>query len=504
MKPKIRFTITNSQFSILNFQLIVSLLFCLQTTAAEVDTVRLTLAETITMAQVRSVDAAVALNRLKTAYWEYRTHRADQLPEVSLTGTMPSYNNNYGRYQQSDGSYTYVQNNWMGLSGTVSVTQNLPLTGGRVSLATSLDFTRQLGRNAYNEFMSIPFGITFSQPIFGVNQMKWRRRIEPVKYREAQAAFIEDTEGVTLAAIAHFFNLLEARENLRTAMLNRENAEKLHSIAVAKRTIGYISEGELMQLELSALQARGIVTEAQSNLNAAEFSLRSFLDIDSEVPEVIMPAAAPAISVSYDEVLSKARLNNSFAHNIMRRRLEADFAVATARGERRSINLYASAGYTGKDVVAPAAYRNLRSNQAVEVGVNIPILDWGKRKGKVKTAESNREVVISRTRQEQMMFEQSIYLLVENFNQAAQLSIAAEADRIAERRYTTAVETFMIGKISVLDLNDARKSKDDARIKHIAELHKYWSYYYNIRSVALYDFLSNRNLDADFEAIARD
>jgi outer membrane protein TolC len=470
--------------------------------ASASDTIRLTLSETIRMAQLRSVDAAVALNRLRTAYWEYRTHRADQLPEVSLTGSMPSYNNNYGRYQQSDGSYTYVRNNWMGLSGTLSVTQNLPLTGGRISLSSSLDFSRQLGAGAYNEFMSVPLSLTFVQPIFGVNSMKWRRKIEPVKYREAQAAFIENTEGVTLLAIAHFFGLLQARENLRTAVLNSENAEKLHHIAVAKRAIGYISESELMQLELAALQARGIVTEAQSALNAAGFAMRSFLDIDSEAIEAVLPEAAPAISITYNNVLEKARQNNSLAHNIMRRQLEADFEVATARGERRSISLYASAGYTGKDATHSAAYRNLRSNQSVEIGLTVPILDWGKRKGKVKTAESNREVVLSRTRREQMMFEQDVFLLVENFNnQAAQLRIAVEADRIARRRYTTAVETFMTGKISVLDLNDARKSKDEARLKHIAELHKFWSYYYNIRSLTLYDFLADRNLEADFDAL---
>ena len=41
--------------------------------AQEQDTVRLTLKEAINLAQMQSVDAAVALNELKTAYWEYRT-----------------------------------------------------------------------------------------------------------------------------------------------------------------------------------------------------------------------------------------------------------------------------------------------------------------------------------------------------------------------------------------------------------------------------------------------
>jgi outer membrane protein TolC len=473
--------------------------------AQQPDTVRLTLQEAILLAQLQSVDAAVALNELKTAYWEYRTYRADQLPEVNFTGTLPSYNNNYGRYQQPDGSYTYVQNNWLGLNGQVSIDQNIALTGGKISLNSTLDYTRQMGRGAYNEYMSIPVGLRLEQPVFGVNTQKWKRRIEPVRYKEAQAAYIERTEEVTLNAIARFFNLLHARENLSVARQNLDNAGKLYDIAVAKRGIGYISESELMQLELSALQAKGVVTEAQSNLNACLFQLRSFLSLsEQEVIEPVVPESAPSLRMHYADVLAKAQENNAFARNILRRQLEADYAVASAKGNQRSINLFASVGYTGKDRSMNLAYERLKGNQIVEVGVSIPLLDWGKRKGKVKVAESNREVILSRTRQEQITFNQDIFLLVENFNnQAGQLEIAGQADLIAEKRYNTSIETFVIGKISVLDLNDARNSKDEAKLKHIMELYKYWNYYYNIRSVALYDFLADTTLDAEFEEIVR-
>ena len=52
----------------------------------------ITLNEAIALARTQSVDAAVALNELKTSYWEYRTFRADLLPEVNLNGTLPNYN----------------------------------------------------------------------------------------------------------------------------------------------------------------------------------------------------------------------------------------------------------------------------------------------------------------------------------------------------------------------------------------------------------------------------
>ena len=353
--------------------------------------------------------------------------------------------------------------------------------------------------------MSVPIGLTLTQPIFGVNDLKWKRRIEPVRYQEAKAAYIESVENVTINTIGYFFNLLLANENLVIARQNLENADKLYEIAVAKRKIGHISESELMQLKLSALQMKGKLTEAQSGLNANMFRLRAFLGLsEQEVIEPVLPESVPSLRMIYEVVLQKAQENNSFAKNIRRRQLEADYEVATAKGNRRSINLFATIGYTGKDHTFDAAYNRLKGNQVVEVGMTIPILDWGKRRGKVKVAESNRDVTLSKIRQEEISFNQDIFLLVENFNnQAAQLEIAQEADVIAEKRYKTSIETFMIGKINILDLNDAQQSKDEAKQKHIQELYDYWNYYYNIRSVTLYDFISGQTLDAEFEKIVR-
>ena len=201
-------------------------------------------------------------------------------------------------------------------------------------------------------------------------------------------------------------------------------------------------------------------------------------------------------------MLDKALKNNSFAKNIRRRQLQADYEVAKAKGNQRQINLFAKVGLTGTDRTVRGAYDPLKDNQVVEIGFQIPLLDWGKRRGKVKVAKSNREVTRSRLRQEQMNFQQDIFILVEHFNnQQEQLRLADAADRIAQRRYHTNVETFMIGKISTLDLNDSQSRKDEARQKYINEMFYYWHYYYQVRSLTLWDFTNETNIDADFEKI---
>lgn len=62
-----------------------------------------------------------------------------------------------------------------------------------------------------------------------------------------------------------------------------------------------------------------------------------------------LPESVPDVQIKYDVVLNKALERNSFAQNIRRRQLEADYAVATARGNLRSVDLFASVGYTGLD-----------------------------------------------------------------------------------------------------------------------------------------------------------
>ena len=219
----------------------------------------ITLNEAIAMARMQSVDAAVALNELKTSYWEYRTFRADLLPEINLKGTLPNYNKSYGSYQNPDGSYSFVRNSALGLSGELSIDQNIWLTGGQLSLTSSLDYLKQLGNSGDRHLMSVPVTLKLTQPILGVNNVKWNRRIEPVRYAEAKAEFITATEEVTMRAITYYFDLLLAKETLGTARQNLTNANQLYEVAIAKRKMGQISENELLQLKLSALNAKALI-----------------------------------------------------------------------------------------------------------------------------------------------------------------------------------------------------------------------------------------------------
>ena len=473
---------------------------------AEVDTLRLTLEDCIVMARRQSVDAAVALGELKSAYWEWRSYKADLLPEVSLSANVPTYNKRYSTYQREDGTHSYVRNDFMEVDGSLYVSQKIWPTGGTLSVESSLDWLRQMSgetSGGKNQFMSMPIALTLSQPLFGVNSVKWNRRIEPLRYREAKASFLAETEQVAMRAISLFFNLLLANENVHIAEQNLQNAEKLYEVAKAKREMGTISQNDVLQMRLNMLNAQSSLTSTESSRKARMFELKAFLDVEEDILPIV-PEEIPEVTLVYQDVLNHALENNAFATTMRRRQLEADYSVAYAKGNQRSVTLYAQVGYTGTASRMNEAYRDLLSKDVVQVGVSLPLLDWGKRRGQVKVAESNREIVRNQVRQQSQEFNQNLFVLTEQFNhQRQQLRIAEEADTIAQRRYHTNVETFKIGSISTLELSDAQTAKDEARQNRLAQLFNYWYYYYQLRSITLWDFERNQNINVDFDKIVR-
>lgn len=465
----------------------------------------LSLDDAIAMARVKSVDAAVALDELKTAYWEWRTYRADQLPEISFKATAPSYSNQYTPYMNSQGDYSFVNNNFLEAQGQLSITQHVRLTGGTVSLNSSLDFMRMYGNDGGNRFMSIPVALTLNQPIFGTNTMKWQSKIEPVRYSEAKAAFLSATEDVARATVEYYFSLILSRTNLSIAEQNLATAEKLYVVAKEKRKMGQISENDLLQMEINMLDAQSSLTDCESTLKSNMFTLRAFLDLDEDVEIVpVVPENVPKADITYADALDRALANNKFAKNMRRRQLEADYEVAKAKGNLREINLFLQVGYTGTDMRMGDAYSRLKGNQLAQVGFSIPLLDWGRRRGKVKVAESNRRVTQSRLRQESMNFNQELFVLVERFcNQQSQLAIATRTNTIARKRYDTNVQTYLIGKISTLDLNDSQSKKDESMRQYINELYKFWSYWYQLRSLTLWDYATLEPINADIDKLVK-
>ena len=480
-------------------------LFIFSEAAAQPLTNFFTLDEVISLAREQSPDAMAARHRYRGSYWQYRSFQAGYLPNLRLDATIPNLNRTISPITLPDGSDIFVRRSLATSAANLALSQTIGLTGGQLFVSSGLqriDLIRD--DETQVSYLSTPVNIGFRQPIFAYNPFKWEREIEPMRYQESRKRYVEDLENISIRATGLFFDLLLAQINIEINRLNLASNDTLYSIAQGRFSLGRIAENELLQMELNVLNSEALLEQSIIDYEAALFSFRSYLRLDGlQRIELIPPSNVHDLQIDYTLALAEARKNRAEIIAQQRRLIEAESQVSQAKADGRfNANLFAVYGLTQTAAEFSGVYRDPLDQQQLTIGIQIPILDWGVSRGRVRMAESNRELVSTNVEQAMVDFEQEVFFRVMEFNMLKnQLEIAQKADLIADKRYEVTLQRFMIGRIDVIELNLALEEKDRSKQRYLAAMRNYWRGFYEMRRITLYDFLHDQPLVVDFEAI---
>ena len=486
------------------FQNISLLLVLLNVSAAGYaggDTVRLTMREVIRMAQESSPQAVRARNTFESAWLSYRSYKAQMLPTLSLSSS-PSLNRSTNYVTLSDGTELYARSNSMRNNLSLDLTQNVWFTGGTISLSGSLSRLDQLGENATHTYYSQPLQLSFSQNLNGYNSFKWERKTEPIRYRMARKEYAETMELVASQATSVFFSLVSAQTDLEIAQLNFAADDTLYTYGLGRYNIGTITENELLQLELNRLNRETSIISSQMSFDDAVDQLRNFLNLTSDTQiEVITDDSIPHFTVPLEMAMELARQNSPDIESMELNRLSSESNLAYAKSQAGfKATIYMRLGLAQTADELPESLHNLNDEQMVSISVSIPILDWGRAKGRVRIAQNNLELTKLTQEQNEVNFEKTVTRAVNQFNlQEKQVEIARRTMQTAQHRYEVARHLYMNGSSSILDLNTAITAKDSAYRGYVSALSRYWQLYYTIRSLTAYDFINNELIEQQVE-----
>lgn len=473
----------------------------------EAQTVRkvLTLDEVLKIAETQSPAALMAKHRFRASYWQYRSFRAQYLPALTLSGTVPDFNNGLEKlYNSQLDQYIYRAKTTVSTTSTLSLSQAIGPLGTTISLSSDLTLYKDIEKKLPVNYITNPVSININQPIRRYNTLKWQARIEPIRYEMAKKEFLNSMEEVHMSAVQNFFMLALAQINKQISEMNYSNADTLYRIAQGRYQLGTIAEDDLLQMQLSFLNAETSRKQSVMNLRDRQIRLASFLGYNENVEiELVIPSEIPNLQVDMQEVLELALKNNPDIVSQRINTLNAQSSLAQAKNSRGiTATMFASLGFNQQSNQLIDAYNNLSNSQRVRIGFNIPIVDWGQGRGRYRMALSSLELAEVQEKQAMSNFQQNLFLDVAQFNlQAEQVAIAAKSDTVATRRYEVTKARFLIGKISVLDLNDADTRKDTNRRAYIQALQAYWSYFYNIRALTLYDFINRKPIEVNFDEL---
>ncbi len=435
-------------------------------------------------------------NRDVNYYWRWKNHQTRFRPQLTLSGSLPDFENQTKPIVQPDGSIEFNQVTQLETNARLSISQPIPQLGATVYAASGITRLQDFNNSTVG-FSGYPISVGIAQPLFAYNWMKWSRMTEPLVYEEAQKSFIESIENISYNAASRFFTYLRIQTDFSLAETNLKNSKNNLKIAEVKKELGNISENDFSRIQLSVFNAQKALNNARINLKNADYELKKYIGLDQNLNiELIIPLDMFLWEVDPDKALEESLENRKETPQFQRRLIQADRDLTQAKrnaGVNATLNM--SYGISNSADIFSGIYENPEQQQNVRLALSVPILDWGRSESRVKLAESQRELVVYDVEQDRQDFERRVVVQVEQFNLIkSQIETAEAADKVAAEGYMIALKKFQNGETSITDLNISLAEREGAKRDYIRSIENYWESYFLLRMVTLYDFEFNQEI----------
>lgn len=460
------------------------------------DTLHLTLIDCIRMGQQNGPFAAMATSAYEGKKHRYKSYTARFFPQLSLNGDAPQFIRTINSITQPDGTNAFLLQRQAQSSVSLALSQELPWTGTQISIYSELNRLDNLETKT-SFYRSTPLSFSLRQPLFSINTTAWNYELEELNYQSSHREFVEAMEDAAIDITNKFYGYYLASMNVANAQLNLSINDTLYQVSKGRYNVGRIAENDLLQNELAVLNARTQYENAIIEFDRSLKNLRYAIGV-SQTADIVPLPNETIIEKIIDprEALGYALHNRSDIITFEVQQLTADRNVRQAESNTSiSMSLSANIGLNQKATAIHDAYGNLLDQQQFSVQLQIPLISWGSGSHAVEAAKAEQSRISTSIASQRFSLEQDVAYQVQRFNQLqVQVRLSGKADTVAQRRYDVARERFVIGRIDVTNLLLAQSEKDNAYRSRIQTLWDYWSTYYRIRRLTLYDFATQQPL----------
>lgn len=454
----------------------------------------LTLQEAIAIGQHDGYQSRVAQASLEASQFRSRAFRSRLLPQLSLNGTVPSYNRSIIEVQQPDGTSLFRPRNQTNANLNLQLSQRLPILGGDLFVSSSLARVAISGSQALETWSSTPFQVGLRQEIFRPNNLEWDRQEQGLQSDAAERQWLESREDVALTVTGLFYDVYAARMTLQNALTNVAVNDTLYRINNGRYEVGRIGENDLLQSELALLRSRTTADGARLEYDRAVAALRLELNLPDGAPlEVVVTPEVPVLEVDTLVAVQQALANRAAVTEAELQGVQARRAVNAAKlSGGPGATITASYGFNSTGDQFRTAYDGLQEARQFSLGVQMPLWQWGARHETVEAARADEARTTAQREQTMEQVAQDAHFAALQLLQARRaLELSAKADTVAGKRFEVAYNRYVIGRITIDNLYQAQAEKDQALLQYVQSQRAYWQAYYRLRRLTLFDFERN-------------
>jgi len=211
---------------------------------------------------------------------------------------------------------------------------------------------------------------------------------------------------------------------------------------------------------------------------------------------IVAPDSIPNVDADAELAVKEALRNSSVMEQGTLDDVQSKRLLSAAKlSNQFNASVRATFGFNQTASAFNEAYQSPLGRQALSVSVSLPMMQWGAGHADVQaaTAEDRRVATNNRMRTDALVEEARFAAL--GLQQAQRnVILAAKADTVSAKQFEVARNRYIIGKISNTDLYNAQSDKDNSVITHVQALRNYWTAFYHLRRVTLYDFVAKREM----------
>jgi outer membrane protein TolC len=457
----------------------------------------LTLQDAIGMAQRQGPAAQIARSQRDAARWRDRAFNARLLPQLFVRGTAANLNHGINGILQPDGSTLFLGQSQNESSLQLGFDQRIPLTGGTISIGSQLSRFDQFGTQNTKYWQTSPVIVTLQQDLFRPRGVVWDERVQFLTASVAERGYLEAREDVAGNTADAFFNLYAQQMTLANATANASINDTLYTLNKGRFEVGKIGENDLLKSELALLRARAAVDDARLARDRAEAALRRLIAYPEGQPiAIVTPDSIPTVDADPDLAVKEALKNSSTMEQGALDDVQTKRNITQAKlNNRFNASILASAGFNQTAPVFRDAYQSPMGKQTLTVGVIMPMLQWGAGHSDVEAAKADEQRTTSNNKvRRDALVEDARFSALALQQAQRNVLISAKADTVAEKQFEVARNRYIIGKITNTDLYNAQTEKDAAVLAYVQALRGYWTAYYHLRRVTLYDFATKQEM----------
>lgn len=471
--------------------ILLLIVFFLHGSISAQETLRLSLEDCLSLIRTGSPNAEIAQYNFEEAEQNYQAFQYGLLPQLTLFGNVPGLTRSINGILQDDGTTVFQPQSQLSSSLNMGFRQSLPFTGGSITLFTGLSNFQLLDNDDVNLWRTSPISISYSQPLFQPNRIKWGQKNVEARYQLARVSKLQDIEEAAVELTQTYFDALIFLSQLKQAETNVRNNDTIFTISEGRFSVGKIAENELLQSELSIMNARADKQRAELQYQQALQQLRRLLGMaESQELELVTPEELPSLIVDPDFAVEQAMKYSRLVQSGKLNALNAEQDVLQTKANNRfNADINASFGLNQTGSNLSEAYTKPVNQTGFTIGLNVPIFQWGSGRAEVAASVARQKSILRTQEQAELNFGDDIHYRVLSLEQLrAQLDISARSDTIAQRRYTITKNRYLIGKVSIQDLFIAQDERDRAVQQHINNLRNFWVALARLRADTLFDF----------------